>query len=217
MRFSKSNDSAFNHFYHNNKVHIKLRIRTSTLHEAEPGSLIHKGIKSPICHIHVASIQERRKYSSNGHGRMELLVETTQTQPTKRIKVRVSFSLSSCSSIAVFYGLLVSRLRRQRPRWANMAFEIKALPFTFVAHALAIVGAVLVLVWCIHFRGGLAWESSNKSLIFNVRFYLFRIVNSPLFFWKLRSLSLSPGLVFFFDFRSIVSIRIKGFCLVVRL
>ncbi|KAA8539912.1 hypothetical protein F0562_026604 [Nyssa sinensis] len=25
----------------------------------------------------------------------------------------------------------------------------------------------MVLVWNIHFRGGLAWESSNKSLIFN--------------------------------------------------
>ncbi|KAJ9139890.1 hypothetical protein P3X46_030582 [Hevea brasiliensis] len=49
-----------------------------------------------------------------------------------------------------------------------MAFEFKALPFTFVTHALAIAGAVLVLVWCIHFRGGLAWEASNKSLIFNI-------------------------------------------------
>ncbi|KAF2315639.1 hypothetical protein GH714_040156 [Hevea brasiliensis] len=50
-----------------------------------------------------------------------------------------------------------------------MALEVKALPFTFVAHALAIAGAILVLVWCIHFRGGLAWEASNKNLIFNVR------------------------------------------------
>ncbi|KAJ9164170.1 hypothetical protein P3X46_023776 [Hevea brasiliensis] len=49
-----------------------------------------------------------------------------------------------------------------------MALEVKALPFTFVAHALAIAGAILVLVWCIHFRGGLAWEASNKNLIFNI-------------------------------------------------
>ncbi|GLU24242.1 hypothetical protein SLE2022_401920 [Rubroshorea leprosula] len=49
-----------------------------------------------------------------------------------------------------------------------MALGIKALPFTFFAHLLAIVGAVMVLVWCIHFRGGLAWEASNKSLIFNI-------------------------------------------------
>ncbi|KAF8379476.1 hypothetical protein HHK36_028911 [Tetracentron sinense] len=26
----------------------------------------------------------------------------------------------------------------------------------------------MVLVWCIHFRGGLAFESSNKNLIFNI-------------------------------------------------
>ncbi|XP_037496396.1 transmembrane ascorbate ferrireductase 1 [Jatropha curcas] len=49
-----------------------------------------------------------------------------------------------------------------------MALEVKALPFTFVTHALAVAGAILVLVWCIYFRGGLAWEASNKSLIFNV-------------------------------------------------
>ncbi|CAL5323172.1 unnamed protein product [Camellia sinensis] len=48
-----------------------------------------------------------------------------------------------------------------------MAIEVNAVPFSYVAHVLAIAGAVMVLVWCIHFRGGLAWESSNKSLIFN--------------------------------------------------
>ncbi|GMH19652.1 hypothetical protein Nepgr_021493 [Nepenthes gracilis] len=48
-----------------------------------------------------------------------------------------------------------------------MAIGVKALPITFVAHALAIVGAVFVLVWCIHFRGGFAWVATNKSLIFN--------------------------------------------------
>ncbi|KAK2653839.1 hypothetical protein Ddye_013695 [Dipteronia dyeriana] len=49
-----------------------------------------------------------------------------------------------------------------------MALGVKALPFTFVAHVLAIAGAVMVLVWCLYFRGGLAWEASNKSLIFNL-------------------------------------------------
>ncbi|KAL9251515.1 Transmembrane ascorbate ferrireductase 1-like protein [Drosera capensis] len=33
--------------------------------------------------------------------------------------------------------------------------------------ALAVVGTVLVLVWTIHSRGGLAWEATNKTLIFN--------------------------------------------------
>ncbi|KAK3120780.1 hypothetical protein QOZ80_8BG0641700 [Eleusine coracana subsp. coracana] len=38
-----------------------------------------------------------------------------------------------------------------------------------VVHVLAIVAVVLVLVWCVHFRGGLALQSSNnKALIFNV-------------------------------------------------
>ncbi|KAF3335665.1 putative ascorbate-specific transmembrane electron transporter 1 [Carex littledalei] len=41
-------------------------------------------------------------------------------------------------------------------------------PFTYVAHLLAVAAAVLILVWSIHFRGGLALNSTNKSLIFNV-------------------------------------------------
>ncbi|PIN18273.1 cytochrome b [Handroanthus impetiginosus] len=49
-----------------------------------------------------------------------------------------------------------------------MAIGVKALPFSFVAHFLAVVGAILVLIWCIVFRGGLAWEDTNKNLIFNI-------------------------------------------------
>ncbi|XP_074282132.1 transmembrane ascorbate ferrireductase 1-like [Silene latifolia] len=49
-----------------------------------------------------------------------------------------------------------------------MAGAVKATPLTFVVHVLAVVAAVMVLVWCISFRGGLAWDSSNKGLIFNI-------------------------------------------------
>ncbi|KAJ4954211.1 hypothetical protein NE237_031043 [Protea cynaroides] len=42
------------------------------------------------------------------------------------------------------------------------------LPFTVVSHVLGIAASVMVLVWCIHFRGGLAFEATNKSLIFNI-------------------------------------------------
>ncbi|KAE8724032.1 Transmembrane ascorbate ferrireductase 1 [Hibiscus syriacus] len=49
-----------------------------------------------------------------------------------------------------------------------MAIQVKPTHLAFVPHALAVVAAVMVLVWCIHFRGGLAWESSNKNLIFNI-------------------------------------------------
>ncbi|KAL9240448.1 hypothetical protein vseg_014667 [Gypsophila vaccaria] len=49
-----------------------------------------------------------------------------------------------------------------------MAAAVKAAPLTYVVHVLAVVAAVMVLVWCISFRGGLAWDSSNKNLIFNI-------------------------------------------------
>lgn len=60
---------------------------------------------------------------------------------------------------------LVARLKRRR---TEMATGLKALPFSFGAHFLALIAAIMVLVWCIHFRGGLAWEAENKNLIFNV-------------------------------------------------
>ncbi|KAI3720680.1 hypothetical protein L2E82_31671 [Cichorium intybus] len=49
-----------------------------------------------------------------------------------------------------------------------MGLEINARHLSYVVHVLGVAGAVMVLVWNIHFRGGLAWESSNKNLIFNV-------------------------------------------------
>ncbi|KAG0493712.1 hypothetical protein HPP92_004706 [Vanilla planifolia] len=45
---------------------------------------------------------------------------------------------------------------------------VTAAPLTYVSHVLGAVAAVLVLVWCIHFRGGLAFEAVNKNLIFNL-------------------------------------------------
>lgn len=49
-----------------------------------------------------------------------------------------------------------------------MATGLKALPFSFGAHFIALIAAIMVLVWSIHFRGGLAWEAENKNLIFNI-------------------------------------------------
>ncbi|QCD94853.1 cytochrome b-561 [Vigna unguiculata] len=48
-----------------------------------------------------------------------------------------------------------------------VAEHVDVLPLTFVVHLLAIPAIVLVLVWSIHFRGGLSFNSSNKSLLFN--------------------------------------------------
>ncbi|KAL4370871.1 hypothetical protein AHAS_Ahas06G0109100 [Arachis hypogaea] len=52
----------------------------------------------------------------------------------------------------------------------KMGLGVPALPFTFVAHLLAVAAIVMVLLWNIHFRGGLAWEATNKNLILNVCF-----------------------------------------------
>ncbi|XLU60584.1 probable ascorbate-specific transmembrane electron transporter 1 [Arachis hypogaea] len=49
----------------------------------------------------------------------------------------------------------------------KMGLGVPALPFTFVAHLLAVAAIVMVLLWNIHFRGGLAWEATNKNLILN--------------------------------------------------
>ncbi|KGN60469.1 transmembrane ascorbate ferrireductase 1 [Cucumis sativus] len=49
-----------------------------------------------------------------------------------------------------------------------MALAVKAFPLTVVSHVVGIVAMIMVLVWTIHFRGGLAWEAVNKNLIFNI-------------------------------------------------
>ncbi|CAM0945056.1 unnamed protein product [Alopecurus aequalis] len=56
-----------------------------------------------------------------------------------------------------------------------MGLGVRAAPFTYVAHALAVAAAAMVLVWCVHFRGGLALEATNKNLIFNVHSVLMLI------------------------------------------
>ncbi|KAL6127119.1 hypothetical protein ACLB2K_075162 [Fragaria x ananassa] len=53
-----------------------------------------------------------------------------------------------------------------------MALGVSSTPLTFVAHGLGVASLVLVLVWSIHFRGGFAWEATNKNLIFNLHPFL---------------------------------------------
>ncbi|VVA92625.1 unnamed protein product [Arabis nemorensis] len=53
-----------------------------------------------------------------------------------------------------------------------MGVGINAMPVTFVAHALALIAAIMMLVWSISFRGGFAWEATNKNLIFNLHPFL---------------------------------------------
>ncbi|XP_068646596.1 probable ascorbate-specific transmembrane electron transporter 1 [Aristolochia californica] len=49
-----------------------------------------------------------------------------------------------------------------------MALGVDRRVFTYVSHVLAVALAVMVLVWCINYRGGLAFTATNKQLIFNI-------------------------------------------------
>ncbi|ESQ43296.1 hypothetical protein EUTSA_v10014551mg [Eutrema salsugineum] len=51
---------------------------------------------------------------------------------------------------------------------SDMSVVINARMVAFVIHALAVVVSVMVFVWSISYRGGFAWESKNKTLIFNL-------------------------------------------------
>ena len=48
------------------------------------------------------------------------------------------------------------------------SLQVTATPVTVLAHLLFIAIATLVLVWLLHFREGVAFNSSNKVKIFNV-------------------------------------------------
>ncbi|WRX18848.1 hypothetical protein QQP08_011335 [Theobroma cacao] len=62
---------------------------------------------------------------------------------------------------------------------------IRALHLTIVPHALAVAAAVMVLVWCIYFRGGLAWASSNKNLIFNRLLRKYHLTTWKVCYWAI--------------------------------
>lgn len=63
--------------------------------------------------------------------------------------------------------------REEKPRSVetdiDMGIAARSVPFALVAQVLGIAAISLVLIWTISFRGGLAWEATNKNLIFNVR------------------------------------------------
>ncbi|OVA03863.1 Cytochrome b561 [Macleaya cordata] len=48
------------------------------------------------------------------------------------------------------------------------SFLLSATPVSVIAHLLGIAATTLVLVWILHFRGGLALKSETKQKIFNV-------------------------------------------------
>ncbi|KAI9112123.1 hypothetical protein K1719_017019 [Acacia pycnantha] len=49
-----------------------------------------------------------------------------------------------------------------------MEVGVNPFPLTFAVHFLGISSIAMVFVWTIHYLGGLAWNSSDKSLLFNV-------------------------------------------------
>eukprot|EP00246_Nothoceros_aenigmaticus_P005070 TRINITY_DN168_c0_g1_i1.p1 TRINITY_DN168_c0_g1~~TRINITY_DN168_c0_g1_i1.p1 ORF type:complete len:235 (+),score=29.47 TRINITY_DN168_c0_g1_i1:58-762(+) len=49
-----------------------------------------------------------------------------------------------------------------------VSYGVGPVAISYAVHVLGLAAIVLVLVWSIHFRGGLAWSSSDKNLIFNL-------------------------------------------------
>lgn len=55
-----------------------------------------------------------------------------------------------------------------RPRHSSSAWGIHPRPISFIVHFLGLVAFVFVLIWTIYFRGGVNYNSSDSSHIFNV-------------------------------------------------
>lgn len=54
-----------------------------------------------------------------------------------------------------------------------MAVPVVRFPIFLLVRVIGIAVAALVLIWNVHYRGGLALISDNKALIFNVSFLQF--------------------------------------------
>lgn len=50
----------------------------------------------------------------------------------------------------------------------NYGFGITARPIILLAEMFGVTACILILYWCIHYNGGLAFDSHNKTKIFNV-------------------------------------------------
>lgn len=50
-----------------------------------------------------------------------------------------------------------------------MGVTVVRFPIIPMVRAMGVATATLVMVWAVHYRGGLALVSDNKDLIFNVR------------------------------------------------
>lgn len=50
----------------------------------------------------------------------------------------------------------------------SYGFGITSRPIIALAQLFGVTACILILVWCIHYGGGLAFENHNKSKIFNV-------------------------------------------------
>ncbi|XP_072077376.1 uncharacterized protein [Arachis hypogaea] len=105
--------------------------------------------------------------------RAELIKMLLDTQAVKTILLKIpSLGRQNVASILIFsqsFGgtLHLTDWETKGEKLKKMGLGVPALPFTFVAHLLAVAAIVMVLLWNIHFRGGLAWEATNKNLIFN--------------------------------------------------
>ncbi|XP_025658852.1 uncharacterized protein [Arachis hypogaea] len=106
--------------------------------------------------------------------RAELIKMLLDTQAVKTILLKIpSLGRQNVASILIFsqsFGgtLHLTDWETKGEKLKKMGLGVPALPFTFVAHLLAVAAIVMVLLWNIHFRGGLAWEATNKNLIFNL-------------------------------------------------
>lgn len=63
-------------------------------------------------------------------------------------------------------------------------FRHTASAITVLAHIFGVTACILMLVWLLHYRGGLAYDSPNPDLIFNVRIdSFFFLLRTPLYAW----------------------------------
>lgn len=58
---------------------------------------------------------------------------------------------------------------------------VTARPVAILAHLLGMVEIILVLVWVLHFEGGLEFKSENKKKILNVSIYIHIYVDGVIY------------------------------------
>lgn len=91
-----------------------------------------------------------------------------QVEVYRRVPAAPQPALPVSSSPGVSHSYSIHPRLGSKMAQAGQEKDVLAKVGEVSVQVLGVLSILLVVVWSVHFRGGLAWSTDNKGLIFNV-------------------------------------------------